>query len=95
MSQESVERFLGRALMDDGFRRMAMGSIRLAMAADNLAFTNEEMDAMTSIDWNVIELVSGEMNKTIKRSSAAQSLYQFAENDLIEAVALPSVGAIR
>lgn len=87
MSQESVERFLGRALTDDDFRRMAMGSIRLAMAADGLTFTQEEMDSVMAIDWNVIELASGEMDKTIKRSSVSSAMSMPAENDAFVAVA--------
>lgn len=87
MSQESVERFLGRILTDDDFRRMAMGSMRLAMAADGLTFTQEEMEAVMAIDWHIIELVSGDMDKTIKRSSIPPSLSMPAENGALVAVA--------
>ena len=87
LSQESVERFLGRILTDDDFRRMAMGSIRLAMAVDRLTFTQEEMDAVMSVDWSVIELVSGDMDKTIKRSPVSSAMSMPAENDAFVTVA--------
>lgn len=85
MSQESVERFLGRIITDDDFRRMAMGSIKLAMASYNLSFTEEEMEAVMSVDWDIIELASGDIDKTIKRSSVSSIHYTSAE----------AVGAIR
>ncbi|MBF0292054.1 MAG: Franean1_4349 family RiPP [Nitrospinae bacterium] len=79
MSQESVERFLGRIITDDDFRRMAMGSIKLAMADYGLSFTDEEMSAVMAVDWDIIELVSGDLDKTIKRSSYSSVNYRHAK----------------
>jgi hypothetical protein len=74
MSQESVERFLGRIITDDVFRRMAMGSMRLAIAAEDYTFTVDEVEALTLIDEDIVELFSRGLEKTIKRSSASQTL---------------------
>jgi hypothetical protein len=86
MSQESVEHFLGRIITDDAFRRMALGSMRLAIAAEDFTFTHEEIEALTLIDGNVIELVSRELDKAIKRSSASQNPFNSVANDTVLAV---------
>lgn len=79
MSQESVERFLGRIITDDDFRRMAMGSMKLAMASNDLTFTDEEMDSVSSVDWDIIELASSNLDKAIKRSSVSSVQYTSVE----------------
>lgn len=86
MSQESVELFLGRIITDDVFRRMAMGSMRLAIATENFTFTRQEIEALMLIDGNVIELVSRELDKAIKRSSASQNSSKSVANDTVLAV---------
>lgn len=90
MSQESVERFLGRIITDDVFRKMAMGSMQLAIAAENFNLTRQEIAALELIDEAVIELLSKELDKSLKRSSAPAATPVQAENDAVWAV-----GAVR
>jgi hypothetical protein len=69
MSQECVELFLGRIITDDAFRRMAMGSMPLAAAANDFKFTRQEIEALMLIDSNIVEMLSRELDKSIKRNS--------------------------
>ena len=86
MSQESVERFLGRILTDDLFRRMAAGSLRMAAAAEDFTFTNDEAESLAAIDWNGVELVSRELNRAIKRSSPPEKSTKSIEDGAVWAV---------
>lgn len=70
MSQESVERFLGRALTDENFRRAAIGSINLAIISCGFTFTKEEIAALESVDWELIDLAAADMDIAIRRSSS-------------------------
>ena len=83
MSQESVELFLGRIITDDAFRRMAMGSMQLAIAGNDFTFTREELEALMLIDWNIIELVSRELDKAIKRIRASHIPSDSLENETV------------
>lgn len=82
MSQESVERFLGRIITDDVFRRVAMGSMELAVAAEDFTFTRKEMEALMMIDGNIIELLSRELDMSIKRSSSSQRSSKSVKNSV-------------
>ena len=74
MSQESIERFLGRVLTDDDFRLAAKKSLKSVCADSGLKFTHEEIEALATLDWAKLEPVTALIDKTIKRSSRPKAM---------------------
>lgn len=70
MGQDSVERYIGRILTDDLFRRDAARSFDKACAAEGFVFTGEERRALSALDHSLIERLSVRIDGGIKRSVA-------------------------
>lgn len=68
MSQESVERFLGRLLTDYDFRDYACKSFEMACIEGGFIFTEEEARIMRSLNFSRFVSLSKELDGNIKRS---------------------------
>ncbi|MBI5814420.1 MAG: hypothetical protein HZB29_02285 [Nitrospinae bacterium] len=69
MSQEAVERLLGRILTDDDFRLAFRKSMKTTCHENGLVFTTEEWRMLSSLDVDKLESASGVIDKAIKRSA--------------------------
>jgi hypothetical protein len=67
MSQESVEKFLGRIITDSEFRESARESLVKACAENGLFFTDEELAAIEKLDLDVFAWMSYLLDKGIMR----------------------------
>jgi hypothetical protein len=67
MSQEMVERFLGRLLTDDSYRQLALRSVSDACSEAGYRLSAEELMAITRGDLVRIELIAERLDHTIKR----------------------------
>lgn len=70
MSQEAVERFLGRLLTDDAFRKRAQESIESASREAGFDLNASELVAISLDDIIRLDMVSQELDKGIKRFTA-------------------------
>ena len=70
MGQDSVERYIGRILTDDLFRREANLSFDSACAAEGFVFTTEERRTLRGLDHDLFERLSSRIDMGIKRSVA-------------------------
>ncbi len=88
MSQEAVERFLGRLLTDDAFRRRAQESIESTSREAGFDLNASELVAISRDDIIRLDMVSHELDKSIKRFTADSSCdrirQQFSINFLTE-----------
>jgi hypothetical protein len=66
MSQEAVERLLGRLLTDDIFRKKAEESMEVLCRESGYNLNTEELKAITRDDINRIDTVSKKLNTNIK-----------------------------
>lgn len=69
MGQDSVERYIGRILTDDLFRHDAHLSFDKVCVAEGFVFTGEERQALSRLDYTLIERLSTRIDGGIKRSS--------------------------
>jgi hypothetical protein len=69
MSQDAVERFLGRLLTDNAFRRKAAKSLAAACSEQGYLLSGEELRAITREDLARFEAVSDQLDSRIKRFS--------------------------
>jgi hypothetical protein len=67
MSQDAVERFLGRIATDEKFRGQAKLSVSMACINEGLVVSEEEMSALKRIDFILFELISHTIDDSIKR----------------------------
>ena len=68
MSQDAVERFLGRLITDDDFREYALDSLSRTCFEYGFDLTAEEQKIIKSIDLKGFAILSEILNKGIKRS---------------------------
>lgn len=68
MGQDSVERYIGRILTDDFFRREANLSFDEVCAAEGFVFTNAERRTLRGLDHDLFERLSTRIDRGIKRS---------------------------
>lgn len=69
MSQEAVEKLLGRLLTDDRLRNRAMKSLEDVCRSEGYQLTSEEMQLITSEDLVRIEMIAERLDGKIKRFS--------------------------
>lgn len=73
MSQEGVEKFLGRLLTDDVFRQKAAKSPADACRDEGYVLSAEELAAIRGEDLTRFSLVSQQLDSRIKRFSRAST----------------------
>lgn len=69
MSQEAVERFLGRLLTDDAFRKRAAISIEGVCREAGFDLNSGELSAFDRDDLIRLDLVAHQLDRSIKRFS--------------------------
>ena len=69
MSQEAVERFLGRLLTDDTFRRRAGQSMVTLCRDEGFNLNESELGAISPSDIVRLDLISQQLDRSIKRFS--------------------------
>ncbi len=67
MSQEGVEKFLGRLLTDDAFRQRTANSPADACREEGYALSVEELQAIKGEDFARIDMVAQQLDSRIKR----------------------------
>ena len=67
MSQEAVERFLGRLLTDDEFRKRATTALADACREEGYSLSHEELRAIGPEDFERMKSVAEELDSSIKR----------------------------
>ena len=68
MSQDSVEKLLGRLLTDDDLRQRVLIDIKKACMEEGLSLNTAEMDMIKPEDIIRISMVSSWINRGIKRN---------------------------
>ena len=81
MSQDSVERFLGRLITDDAFREQARDCLASACVENGFALTDEEMKSLEKLKLNLdrFEPLSGFIDRGIKRSRRCREFWMEPE----------------
>ena len=72
MSQDAVERLLGRLMTDDVFRKKAEASIENVCRDAGYDLNPDELKAIKPVDVLYIEMVSARLDRGIKRFSAGR-----------------------
>ena len=68
MSQEAVERFLGRLITDESFRDMVMNNFSNVCSKYGFEFTAEEKKIVQKIDLDRFCVLADRVDKGIKRT---------------------------
>jgi len=68
MSQNEVERFLGRIITDSNFRAKAASSLKSACYGEGIALSKEEMSILSNIDFSQFGLVAAALDDSVRRS---------------------------
>jgi hypothetical protein len=69
MSQEAVEKFLGRLLTDDGFRTRAARAAAKAAREEGYQLSDYELRAVSGLDFLIINEAARRIDSSIKRFS--------------------------
>lgn len=67
MSQDAVERFLGRLLTDDEFRESARQSLLKTCVENDFEMTMEEKEIVAGLDFDGFGPLAAALNKQIRR----------------------------
>jgi hypothetical protein len=67
MSQESVEKFIGRLVTDDTFREAVKKQFRHACLEQGLMLTEHEEAALQNLDYAFFDFLAGRMDCAIRR----------------------------
>jgi hypothetical protein len=68
MSQEAVERFLGRVITDERFRERASKSLEKSCISEGYALSNTEVAYLASMDFKLLGLVGRTLDDSIRRN---------------------------
>ncbi|QWV93956.1 hypothetical protein KP004_01830 [Geomonas oryzisoli] len=68
MSQESVEKFLGRLVTDGNFRRVAAASFEHAALQAGLTMSQAEIAALQRVDLDLLAALADSVDDSILRS---------------------------
>jgi len=74
MSQDSVERFLGRIITDEDFRECARNSLPEACVKGGYLLTHHEIEILRILNFEQFVLVSKMIDKRIKRCGSSSGL---------------------
>jgi hypothetical protein len=69
MSQEMVEKLLGRLLTDDLFRHRAVQSLAESCREEGFSLSGEELESIRQEDLILLEWVAIRLDKSIRRYS--------------------------
>lgn len=67
MSQNEVERFLGRIITDADFRTRAARSLESACYSKGFSLSTAEMSFLRNIDYSLIAVIAETIDDSIKR----------------------------
>lgn len=70
MSQEAVERVLGRLITDGRFRRLAADSLELACRQEGYRLTSEELLLLSDFELGGIAELAGRLNPGLCRANS-------------------------
>lgn len=68
MSQESVERVLGRMITDEQFRRLANNSLDVACLQEGYLLTPTEVRLLSSLEFQHVTELAGHLNPGLCRA---------------------------
>lgn len=68
MSQEAVERVLGRLMTDEGFRRAAQESLELACLQQGYLLTRTELQLLADLQLQALDSVAPRLNPGLRRA---------------------------
>ncbi|MCP4105885.1 MAG: hypothetical protein GY749_10170 [Desulfobacteraceae bacterium] len=68
MSQDSVERFLGRLITDDAFRKCASDNLSRACLENGFSLTDEEKKILQKLEFEKFVSISKTLDKGIRWS---------------------------
>ena len=71
MSQEAVERLLGRLITDERFRSSAAESLEVVCLREGYSLSSEELSIMSGLDLGCVGEVSGRLDPRLCRAGAA------------------------
>ena len=67
MSQNEVERFLGRIITDADFRTRAASSLETACYNKGFSLSTAEKSFLSNIDYSLVKLIAETIDDSIKR----------------------------
>lgn len=67
MSQESVEKFLGRAITDDRFRERARKSLEKCCLCEGYAISQAEQASLEKLDFGLLNSLAAQLDAAIRR----------------------------
>jgi hypothetical protein len=68
MSQEAVERFLGRVITDGRFREQAKESLAQSCLSEGYALSQKETAFLTGLDFRLLGFVATTLDDAIRRN---------------------------
>jgi len=68
MSQEAVERFLGRAITDERFRERARLSLEQSCLSEGYAISQTEAEYLANLDFRLLGFVATTLADSIRRN---------------------------
>lgn len=80
MSQEAVERVLGRLITDEQFRRCAVESFEMACRQAGCLLTKSEIQLLSSLKLKAISKLADELNPGLRRAGDFKYFLQKKED---------------
>jgi len=68
MSQEAVERFLGRAITDERFREKAKSALEQSCISEGYSLSQTEVAYLANLDFRLLGFVATTLNDSIRRN---------------------------
>ena len=68
MSQEAVERFLGRVITDERFRKQAMSALEQSCLSEGYALSPTETAFLAKLDFRLLGFVATTLHDSIRRN---------------------------
>jgi hypothetical protein len=69
MSQEAVERMLGRLITDAGFRTLACDSLEVACCQEGYFLTSTELRLLADLDFQQVAAITSSLDPGLCRAS--------------------------